>query len=157
MTRAEPVQQREIDEILLRFKDVEGATLPVLHAIQGAVGFIPEAAVPAIAAFLNRTRAEIHGVISFYHDFRYEPAGRHVVKLCRAEACQAMGSERLAEIVKRDLALDFDECSDDGAVSLESVYCLGLCACAPAAMVDGRLVGRLDEDSAGALVREVRS
>ncbi|WP_366654065.1 formate dehydrogenase subunit gamma [Fodinicurvata sp. EGI_FJ10296] len=157
MTRAEPIQQREIDEILLRFRGVEGATLPVLHAIQGAVGFIPESAVPAIAAFLNRTRAEIHGVISFYHDFRYEPAGRHVVKLCRAEACQAMGGERLADIVKRDLALEFDETSGDGAVSLESVYCLGLCACAPAAMVDGRLVGRLDEEGAGALVREVRS
>lgn len=156
MTMTDSNQQNEIESILGRFKDVEGATLPILHAVQEAVGFIPESAVPAIAAFLNRTRAEIHGVISFYHDFRTQPAGRHVVRVCKSEACQSVGGDRVAEAFERELGLAFGDRSEDGAVSLEPVYCLGLCACSPAAMIDGRLVGRLDEDGARQLAREVR-
>ena len=110
----------------------------------------------SVAEALNLTRAEVHGVMSFYHDFRTEPAGRHVVRLCRAEACQAMGGAGLAEIAKARLGVDWHQTSADG-VTLEPVFCLGLCACAPAAMVDGTLHGRLDRDALETLLTEVRA
>ncbi|MFZ2101849.1 MAG: formate dehydrogenase subunit gamma [Oricola sp.] len=124
---------------------LEGPLLPILHAVQEEYGHVPQDALPVIANKLNLSRAEVHGVMSFYHDFREQPAGRHVVKICRAEACQSMGSDRIAEHAKGRLKIGFGETSPDGAVTLEAVYCLGLCACAPAAMVDGRVVGRVDE------------
>jgi formate dehydrogenase subunit gamma len=136
---------------------MEGALLPVLHAVQAEFGHVPQEAVPVLAAGLGLTRAEVHGVISFYHDFREAPAGRHVLRLCRAEACQAMGADRLAQVVRDRLGLDWHETSADGAVTLEPVFCLGLCACAPAAQVDGRLVGRLDETRLQAVLAEVRA
>lgn len=148
-------QRDELSAIIARFETVEGATLPILHAIQSAFGFIPPAAVPIVAEKLNRSRAEIHGVVTFYHDFRSQPAGRHVLKLCRAEACQSMGAERVARLVEAGLGVTMGETTADGRVTLEPVYCLGLCAVAPAAMVDGRVVGRLDEAKAGALIAEV--
>lgn len=119
--------------------------LPILHAVQDAFGHIPEAAIPQIAAALMLSKAEVHGVISFYHDFREKPAGRHVLKICRAEACQTMGGDAVAERIKAALGIDWHETTPDGRVTLEPVFCLGLCACGPAAMVDGRLVGRCDE------------
>ena len=103
------------------------------------------------------TRAEIHGVMSFYHDFREQPAGQHVLKLCRAEACQAMGADRVAAHAQKALGIDFHETTRDGKVTLEPIFCLGLCACAPAAMVDGRLVGRVDEAAVDAILAEVRA
>ncbi len=125
---------------------LEGPLLPILHRLQGAFGVIPEAAVPMIADALNISRAEVHGVVSFYHDFRTVPAGRHVVKVCRAEACKAMGVDAIAEGALARLGLEWHGTSANGAVTVEPVYCLGLCACGPAAMVDGtELVGRLDE------------
>ncbi|MBS7701059.1 MULTISPECIES: formate dehydrogenase subunit gamma [unclassified Chelatococcus] len=148
-------QLDELLTIIAGFEGVEGAALPILHAIQSAFGYVPQAAVPILADKLNRSRAEIHGVVTFYHDFRSQPAGQHVVKLCRAEACQSMGGNHVAEVVEAGLGIGMGETTADGRVTLEPVYCLGLCAVAPAAMVDGRVIGRLDEAKAGALIAEV--
>lgn len=134
----------------------EGAALPILHALQTAFGYIPPAAVPLVAAALNLTRAEIHGIVTFYHDFRTTPPGAHVLKLCRAEACQSMGAEALADEARKELRLDWGETSADGKVTLEPVFCLGLCACAPAAMLDEKVVGALDRQRLGALLRQAR-
>lgn len=120
----------------------EGPLLPMLHAMQEAFGHVPQAAVPMIAQALNQTRAEIHGVVSFYHDFREAPAGRHVLKICRAEACQAMGSEAGAAEVLARLGVDWHGTTANGAVTVEPVYCLGLCACGPAAQLDDAVIGR---------------
>jgi hypothetical protein len=105
---------------------------------------------------LNLSRAEVHGVVSFYHDFRTAPAGRHLIRLCRAEACQAMGADRVAAHAQAALGIDWHETTPDGAVTLEPVFCLGLCACAPAALIDGRVVGRVDAARLDALIAEVR-
>lgn len=138
------VTKERVEEILTAHRDMEGALLPVLHAIQADFGHIPQEALPLIARDLNLSRAEVHGVMSFYHDFRAAPAGRHVLKLCRAEACQSMGADRLTEHARGQLGIEWHETTKDGAVTLEPVFCLGLCACGPAAIVDGKLVGRLD-------------
>ena len=106
---------------------------------------LPVLAIPVIAKELNIGRAEVHGTMSFYHDFRTQPAGRHVVKLCRAEACQAAGAERVADHAREKLGVDWHETTKNGSVTLEPVFCLGLCACGPSALVDGKVVGRLDE------------
>ncbi|KQS76296.1 formate dehydrogenase [Rhizobium sp. Leaf384] len=141
--------------IVADLKHLEGPLLPILHAVQEVFGYVPEEAVPIIAADLNLSRAEVHGVVTFYHDYRHQPAGRHVLKLCRAEACQAMGADRLAEQVKIHLGIDFHETSADGAVTLEPVFCLGLCSTAPAAMLDGGVHGRLDASALDSLLAEV--
>ena len=143
-----------IAEILDAHRGLEGPLLPILHAIQAEFGHVPESAIPQITAALTISKAEVHGVISFYHDFRETPAGRHVLKLCRAEACQSMGADALADQVKAKLGLDWHETSRDGAITLEPVFCLGLCACGPSAMVDGKLVGRATAD---ALVAKVKA
>jgi formate dehydrogenase subunit gamma len=136
--------------------DREGPLLPILHALQGEFGYIDEAAEPLIAEALNITRAEVHGVITFYHDFRREPAGRHVLKLCRAEACQAAGGDRLAARAEARLGVSMGTTAADGSVTLEAVYCLGLCAVAPSAMLDDRLVGRLDRARLDGLLAEAQ-
>mgnify|MGYP000125394430 FL=1 len=146
-----------VGEILRAHEGMEGPLLPILHAIQAAYGYVPRDALPIIALGLNLTRAEVHGVMSFYHDFREDPAGRHVLKLCRAEACQSMGADRIAARAKGALGIDWHETTQDGAVTLEPVFCLGLCACAPAALVDGRVVGRVDDARLDALIAEVRA
>ncbi|MGL6210494.1 MAG: formate dehydrogenase subunit gamma [Paracoccaceae bacterium] len=143
-----------LSEILAEHRGMEGPLLPILHAVQAAWGYVPDAALPIIAKDQNISKAEVHGVVSFYHDFREAPAGRHVVKLCRAEACQAMGADRVAEHAKGALGVDWHGTSATG-VTLEPVFCLGLCACAPAALVDGRVVGRVDETRFDALMAEV--
>jgi formate dehydrogenase subunit gamma len=132
------------EEIIRAHVKVEGAALPIFHALQEEFGCVPEDAVPMVADALNLTRAEAHGIVTFYHDFRRAPPGRHVLKLCRAEACQSMGGAALAEQAQARLRVDWGETAGDGSVTLEAVYCLGLCACAPAAMLDGRPLGRLD-------------
>ncbi len=129
-----------------------GPLLEVLHAIQAALGYVPEGAVPLVAQGLNISRADVHGVVTFYHYFRRTPPGKHVVSLCRAEACQALGADQLAEHAKRKLGVDFHETTPDGEFSLEPVYCLGNCACSPAAMVDGRPYGRLTPDAFDAML-----
>jgi formate dehydrogenase subunit gamma len=113
-----------------------GPLMPILHAVQDALGFVPEGAVPLIAYELNLTRAEVHGVVSFYHYFRRTAPGRHVVYICRAEACQARGARALEAHAKQSLGIDFHETTADGAVSLEPVYCLGNCGCGPSVLVD---------------------
>ena len=133
-----------LHEILNAHRGMEGALLPILHAVQEAFGHVPQEALPVIAKDLNITRAEAHGVMSFYHDFRENPAGRTVLKLCRAEACQSVGADALADHARGKLGIDWHETTADGAVTLEPIFCLGLCACGPAAMVNGKLVGRAD-------------
>lgn len=132
----------------------EGPLLPILHDVQRDFGCVPDAALRVIADKLNLSRAEVHGVMSFYHDFRQEPAGRHVLKICRAEACQSVGGEALAEGVRKALGIDWHETTPDGRITLEPVYCLGLCSCAPAAMFDDELHGRLDEAALADIVLE---
>jgi formate dehydrogenase subunit gamma len=124
---------------------MEGPLLPILHAIQAEFGYVPQDALPIIAQDLNLSRAEVHGVMSFYHDFRENPAGNHVLKLCRAESCKSMGADRVAAHAQKALGIEWHETTKDGKVTLEPVFCLGLCACGPAAIVDGKLVGRVDE------------
>ena len=136
---------------------LEGPLLPILHAVQAEFGHVPQAALPVIADALNITKAEVHGVMSFYHDFREHSAGRHVVKLCRAEACQAMGADNLADYAKTKLGVDFHGTTPDDSITLEAVYCLGLCACAPAALVDGKVVGRVDKARLDAIIDGCRA
>ena len=131
-------------EIIAAHVHLDGAAVPILHALQKEFGYIDREAVPMVAQALNLSRAEVHGVVSFYHDFRGTPPGRHVLKLCRAEACQSMGAGALAETARKQLRVDWGETTPDGRITLEPVFCLGLCACAPAAMFDGRVVGALD-------------
>ncbi|MDR9486101.1 MAG: formate dehydrogenase subunit gamma [Sediminimonas sp.] len=140
--------------LIERHLQKEGPLLPILHSLQEAFGHIPQAAVSLIAEALNITRAEVHGVVSFYHDFRDVPAGRHVVKICRAEACQSMGGAALADAALERLGVAWHGTTADGAVTIEPVYCLGLCACGPAAMVDGELVGRVDAARLDTILKE---
>jgi formate dehydrogenase subunit gamma len=146
-----------ISAIVADFSHLEGPLLPILHAVQAEFGYIPEDAVPLIAAALNLSRAEVHGVITFYHDYRHHPPGRHVLKICRAEACQAMGGDRLADHAKARLGIDYHQTTLDGAVTLEQVFCLGLCSTAPAVMLDGAVHGRLDVDGLDSLLAEARA
>ena len=134
----------------------QSQTLPILHALQAEFGCIPQHALPLVAAHLNISRADIHGVVSFYHDFRRTPPGRHTLRLCRAEACQAVGARQVADLVRQHLGVGWHETSDDGAVTLEPAFCLGLCASGPAALVDGAPVGRLSAASAEALLQGLR-
>lgn len=135
-----------IHGIVADHRDMPGGLLPILHAVQRAVGYLPEDAVPIIAEAVNLSRAEVHGVISFYHFFRTRPAGRKIVYLCRAEACQSMGARQLEAHARERLAIDWHETTADGQYSLEPVYCLGNCACAPAVMIDERVHGRVTPD-----------
>jgi formate dehydrogenase subunit gamma len=141
----------EIARLLARHADHRGALLPLLHDVQAAFGFVPDEAVPAIADGLNLSRAEVHGVVTFYHDFRRAPPARHVVRLCRAEACQARGGADVEAAAERVLGVAMGEARADGEVALEPVYCLGLCATGPNAMIDGAPVSRLDAARLGAI------
>jgi len=133
-------------QIASKMKEMDGPLLPILHAFNEEFGFVSDEAIVLIADVLNLTRADVQGVVSFYHDFRREPAGRYVVKLCRAEACQAMGSEELALSLEKALGIKFGETTPDGRVSLKAVYCLGNCALSPAVLVNNDLRGRADEE-----------
>jgi formate dehydrogenase subunit gamma len=132
-----------------------GPLLPILHALQEEFGYIDREAEPLIADILNISRAEVHGVVTFYHDFRHTPPSRHVLKLCRAEACQSTGGDRLATRAEAKIGVAIGGATADGRVSLELVYCLGLCAVAPSAMLDGRVIGRIDEAKLDALLAEI--
>jgi len=131
-------------ELIEQYRFQAGACLPILHALQEEFGHVPAEAVPLVAEALNLSRAEVHGVVSFYHDFRKTAPGRHVLKLCRAEACQAMGADALAARVKARFGVEFGGTSADGRLTLEPVFCLGNCACGPAALLDDRILGRAD-------------
>jgi formate dehydrogenase subunit gamma len=144
-----------VQTIIAELKDKPGALLPILHAIQDTLGYIPEDSVPAIAQSLALSRAEVHGVISFYHYFRNTPPGKHTIHLCRAESCQAMGSNKLEDHVKAKLGIDYHETSADGQFSLEPVYCLGNCACSPAIQIGDEVYGRVSTDAFDAIINDL--
>ena len=138
-------QSAVIDHVISQYKNLEGSLLPILHAVQEELGYISDEAKQRVAKALNLSRAEVHGVVTFYPDFRSQPSGRHVLKLCRAEACQAMGCDHLAATVKHELGIDWHQTTPDGAVTLEPVFCLGLCAQGPAAQLDDDLYAKINE------------
>ncbi|WP_373503888.1 formate dehydrogenase subunit gamma [Aestuariivirga sp.] len=144
-------------EIALRYGNKPDALLEILHDLQEHLGFIPEASLPALAKALNLSRAEVHGVVTFYHDFKREPQGRHVIKVCRAEACQSMKGNELAAMIERYLQVKLGQTTADGAITVEAVYCLGNCALSPAIMVDDKLVGRVDAAKFEKIVAECRT
>jgi formate dehydrogenase subunit gamma len=146
MDRRQPWAEDRARAIIAKHKDMRGALLPMLHAFQEEFGFIHRDAIQLLADALNITRAEVHGVASFYHDFRREAAGRHVIKVCRAESCQAMGADDLVEHAKSRLGVDMGGTTGDKTFTLEAVYCLGNCALSPAVMIDETLYGRVSND-----------
>ena len=145
-----------VDRVLAEHRDRPGALLPILHGIQDALGYVPPEAVPVIAQSLNLSRAEVHGVVSFYHHFRETPPGRHTIRICRAEACQSVGAEALIAHAERHLGIGLHETTADGAVSLEPIYCLGNCALSPALLCDGEVMGRVTKEKLDALLAELR-
>lgn len=157
MTTAQEQSLQQVAEVITSLQDKPGALLPILHGIQDQLGYIPTDAVPMIAEALNQSRAEIHGVISFYHQFRTTPPGKHTVEICRAEACQAMGSRQLEAHAKEALGVDYHQTTSDRSISLEAVYCLGNCACAPSVRVNDDIVGRVDAEKFDKLVEKLKT
>jgi formate dehydrogenase subunit gamma len=147
MTAARAAIERSVGTAVARLKGEPGPLLEILHSVQNDLGCVPAESVALIAEALNLSRAEVHGVVSFYHHFREQPAGQHTIKLCRAEACQAMNGDALATFARKRMGVEFGKTRADGKVTLEAVYCLGNCACAPSAMIDGHLRGRLDAEA----------
>jgi formate dehydrogenase subunit gamma len=143
-----------VRRIVAEMRERPGPLIEILHGIQDELGFIPPAAVPVVADALNLSRAEVHGVVTFYHFFRSTPQGRHTVEICRAESCQAMGAEGLVEHARARLGVGLEETTADGAISLRPVYCLGNCACSPAVMIDGELYGRVTPQRLDELLNE---
>jgi len=149
----------DAERALSRIRELQnlpGALLPILHALQEEFGYIDQEAIPLVAEALNLSKAEVHGVISFYHDYRQAPAGRHVLKICRAEACQAMGCESLVSHVEKHLGVKMGETTADRSFTVEPVYCLGLCALSPSAMLDGKPYGRVSNQVADFLIDSAR-
>ena len=144
-------QQRAVT-IVEQLKALPGALLPILHALQEEFGYVDPSVVPAIASALNISKADVHGTISFYHDFRHQPPGKHVLKMCRAEACQAMGCDAVIEHVEGRLGAKLGETTSDGNFTLDAVYCLGNCALSPSAMLDGKPYGRVTPEVADFLI-----
>jgi formate dehydrogenase subunit gamma len=144
--------EQTIAQHVQQYRDVPGGLLPLLHAIQADIGYIPAQSVQTIARAMNLSRAEVHGVISFYHDFRTAPGGRHVLQICRAEACQAMGSQALEQHAKKTLGIDYGETTANGSLSLQPVYCLGNCACSPSVRIDDSIHARVDAARLDALL-----
>jgi formate dehydrogenase subunit gamma len=149
-------QAAVVGRVIEQRKHEAGALLPILHGIQDELGFVPTAAIAQIAAALNLSRAEIHGVVSFYHYFRTTPAGRHTVHVCRAESCQAMGANQLVEHAKAKLGVDLHQTTTDGQFTLEPIYCLGNCALSPAMMVDGEIHGRVTPQRFEEVISQVK-
>lgn len=149
--------QTTVQEIITNLKGLPGALLPILHGIQDKLGYIPAECVSDIARELDLSRAEVHGVISFYHYFRDTPPGRKTIHLCRAESCQAMGAQVLEEHIKGRLGIDYHQTTADGAFSLEPVYCLGLCACSPSMQIDEEVYGRVTSESFDAIIKETEA
>ena len=157
MAVATALTQQELTKIeahIATHKTMLGALLPLLHAIQDDIGYVPEDAYLPISKALALSVAEVHGVVTFYHHFRRYPAGKHILQICRAESCQAMGSAKLEAQVKKSLGIDYHQTTPDGAVTLLPVYCLGNCACSPAVMLDEEVYGRMDADKVAEIVAE---
>ena len=157
MSEFEPFSAERAVEIITAHADREGALLPVLHDLQHAFGHVSDEAVRIVAGALNLSRAEVHGVVTFYHDFRTQPGARRTLKLCRAEACQARGGDAIVAMAEKKLGLAMGETSKNGKVALEEIFCLGLCASGPSAMLGDRLVARLDEKRLDELIAEARA
>ena len=147
----------KIDAHIATHQHMLGALLPILHAIQDDIGWLPEAAYLPISKALALSVAEVHGVVTFYHHFHTHPVGKHVLQICRAESCQAMGSETLEANIKAALGIDYHETTKDGAVTLLPVYCLGNCACSPNVMLGDDVYGRMTADKVAEIVAEVRA
>lgn len=148
---------QKIQVIIAQHKNMPGALLPLLHSIQDTIGYVPEACYLPISKALALSVAEVHGVVTFYHHFRRHPAGRHILQVCRAESCQAMGSEKLEANIKSSLGIDYHQTTEDGAITLEPVYCLGNCACSPAVMMDDEVYGRMDNQKVAELIGDARA
>ena len=146
--------QAALQTIITALKDKPGALLPILHAVQDELGYVPVDSVPTIAKALNLSRAEVHGVISFYHYFRDTPPGKQTIHVCRAESCQAMGGKHLEKHIQESLGIDYHETTQDGKFSLEPVYCLGNCACSPAIQIDHDVYGRVSTDTFDRIINE---
>ncbi len=143
-----------VRDIAATHRGQRGALLPILHAVQEALGYVPPEAIPILADELNLSRADVHGVVTFYHDFRSSPAGRTTVRICRGEACQSVGAERLVSHLSDRFGMSLGDTTFDGSLTVEQVFCLGNCALGPAAQVNGRLKGRLDEARLSAILDE---
>jgi formate dehydrogenase subunit gamma len=141
-----------VADVVRRYADTPGALLPILHGVQHALGYIPREAIPRIANALNLSRAEVHGVVSFYHEFRETRPGRHTLKICRAESCQAVGAEALVAETARRTGVPIGETTADGSLTVEAIYCLGLCALSPAILVDEQVVARVTHEQLDALL-----
>lgn len=141
--------------IIAEHLGLEGPMLPIMHALNEELGYVDDKAVPLIAEALNVTRAEVHGVLTFYHDFRRHPAGRHTLKICRAEACQSVGSEAIAKAALAELGCTWHGTTKDGQITVEPVYCLGLCATGPSALLDDLPIGHFDKDKLAEAIEEV--
>jgi formate dehydrogenase subunit gamma len=152
MASYEPWNQDRAQEIIAGFAGTEGASLPILHALQAAFGAVPLEAEPLVAAALNISRAEVHGIVTFYHEFRRHVPARHTLHVCRAEACQAVGADAVGAHMRKALAVDWHGTTADGSVTLEPVFCLGLCATGPSALLDGHPVGRLNPAKIGRML-----
>ena len=152
-----PNDRDVLRDIITEFEHTPGALLPILHAVQDKFGFISSETIPIIADGLNLSRAEVHGVVSFYHHFRTSPSGRNIVQICRAESCQAMGGRALEAYAKQTLNIDFHQTTADGEVTLLPVYCLGNCACSPAIRVGDDVFGQVDTKKFDAIVSKLTS
>ena len=152
-----PSDLAKIDVHIAANKHLPGALLPLLHAIQDDIGWVPEAAYLPISKALALSVAEVHGVVTFYHHFHTHPVGKHVLQICRAESCQAMGSEKLEANVKAALGIDYHQTTSDGAITLLPIYCLGNCACSPAVMLGDDVYGRMTADKVAEIVAEARA
>lgn len=157
MQKYEPWEPERASEIIAEHQDQKGATLPILHALQEVFGCVPLEAEPLIADALNITRAEVHGCVTFYHDYRREPPGRRVLKICMAESCQAAGVRSLEKRAREKLGVEMGGTTADARVTLEPVYCLGLCHSSPAAMLDGEVYAGLGEEQLDELLKEAQS
>ena len=155
MTALSKENSNKIDAHIATHKTMPGALLPLLHAIQDDIGWIPEDAYLPISKALALSVAEVHGVVTFYHHFHTHPVGKHILQVCRAESCQAMGSEQLEKDIKTALGIDYHETTKDGAITLLPIYCLGNCACSPAVMLGDNVYGRVTAEKVAELVAEV--
>jgi formate dehydrogenase subunit gamma len=151
-----PKEYQAIEKHIAAFQSLPGALLPLLHAIQDDIGYVPELSYPLISKALSLSVAEVHGVVTFYHHFRTHKPGRHILQICRAESCQAMGSEALEVHIKKKLDIDFHETTSDGSITLEPIYCLGNCACSPSVMIDEEVFGRVDNQKIDQLIANLK-
>ncbi len=150
-------QLAKVDELILAHKQLPGALLPLLHAIQDHLGYVPQSTYLPISKALALSVAEVHGVVTFYHHFRTHPIGKHLLQICRAESCQAMGAEKLEANIKAQLNIDYHQTTTDGAITLEPIYCLGNCACSPSLMLDDEVYGRMDAQKVSELINQARA